>query len=184
MTALVTAGNTAGALRMVYVNSGPSTAVVNTAAETVFDQYFTYPLQSQRATLPTTLIRLRTFGIFSTGLLNLGLTLRLRWGGVAGTLLCSSGSLSLQASASNIGWSAEAQILMQAVGPIGVIEGQGYAAFAAGALAIAALPMANAGTFTVDTTVASDLVLTAQWGTAAAANSIQLRTCVVEVDGP
>jgi hypothetical protein len=44
--------------------------------------------------------------------------------------------------------------------------------------------MPNASPISMDTTVSNDIVVTAQWGTAAAANSIQLRSIVVEVDGP
>ena len=184
MTQLVLAANTVGASKLCLVNSAPSTAITNTANETVFDQFYTFPSQSQRSTQPTTLIRLKAYGIYSTGLVNLGLTLRVRWGGLSGTLLCSSGSITLAVSANNSGWFVDSMILIQGIGAGGMMESQGYASFTAGAVSVNALSMANAGTFSVDMTGASDLVVTAQWGTAAAANSIQMRTCVIDIDGP
>ena len=169
--------------RMCYINSGPSSVITNTVTETVFDQIFTYPSQSQRSVQPNILVRLKAYGIYSTGLLNLTLTLRARWGGIAGAILCSSGVLALAPSAANAGWSFDLALLIQAIGISGALEGQGYGSFSAGLLSILPAHMPNASTFIIDTTSASDLVLTAQWGTAAAANQIQLRTCVVEVDG-
>jgi hypothetical protein len=170
--------------RLCYANPAPSTAIANTAAETAFDQYFTFPSQAQRSTQPVTVIRLKAYGVYSTGLINLGLTLRVRWGGVAGTLVCSSGSLTLGASASNSAWSTDVMLLIQSIGSIGSMEGQGSAVFTVGSPSVTALGMGNSGAFSVDTTVASDIVITAQWAIAAAANTIQMRACVVDFDGP
>lgn len=183
MTAMVLAGMM-NAPRLCYVNPAPSSVITNTAAETIFDQVFTFPSQSQRMVAATTLIRLRAFGIFSTGLINLNVTLSARWGGLSGTVIVTSGSFALVASATNAGWEIDLVILIQGTGEAATLEAQGYASFAGAALVMSELALANSGTFTIDTRNPSDLVLTAQWGTAASANQIQLRACTVEIDGP
>lgn len=183
MTALVSASNTQGP-RLVYVNSAPSTAITNTTTETVFDTIATYPSQSQRYTLPITRILLEADGVMSTGLLNLGLTIRCRWGGLSGPVIATTGSFTAAASLSSNGWSSRVKILIDATGPSGQIETQGFCSFSSGLISISASQMANSSTFSTDMTQSYDVVLTAQWGTATANNSIQARIMEMQIDGP
>jgi hypothetical protein len=183
MGTFVPAGSSSGPW-LCYVNPVPSTPITNTAAETAFDQFFTFPSQSQRAVGNPTVIRIKAYGIYSSGLINLGINLRMRWGGLSGQSILTLLSDSVGMSASNSGWSMEGILTIQGGGTAAAMEVQGYYSFSVGAAGIDSDHLANASTFTIDTTVPSDLVITAQWTIAAAANSIQLRSCIVEVDGP
>jgi hypothetical protein len=167
-----------------YVSAGPSTAITNTNTESVLDQVFTYPSMAGRDTEAPTLIRMKAWGIVSTGLVNLGLTLNVRWGGVSGTILASTGAITLASSLSQQAWNAEMTCQLTAGGASGSMESQGFLSVTAGLLSISAASMANVSTIGISTVAANDLVMTAQWTTAAAANSIQSRLMYVLVDGP
>jgi len=123
-------------------------------------------------------------GLVSTGLINLNITLRLRWGGIGGAIICSTGVSALGASLNDVGWSCNATCLITDVGADGEMEIQGYAAFASGVLSIGADYMPNTSPIALNTTITNDVVVTAQWANATANNQIQVRTMVVEVDGP
>lgn len=183
MTALVSAGNTNGP-RLCFVNSGPSSVITNTTTETVFDQVFTYPDQSHRYTLPTTVVRVEAFGVMSTGLLNLGLTLRLRWGGISGSVIATTGAVTLTSSLSNEGWFFKGVCMIDSTGGSGTLEAQGFGSFGSTLTGALSDHSSNTSTFTIDTINAQDIVLTAQWATATANNQIQIRTITVDVDGP
>lgn len=183
MAALVPAGNLNGR-RLCYVNSAPSAVISNTTAETAFDQVFTFPSQSQYPVQPVMALRCKAWGIVSTGLLNLSLTLRARWGGLTGGIICSTGSFGLASSLTAAGWSVEGFVLITSVGVGALMEVQGYASFTSTALSVAADHMPNPTPISLDTSVSNDVVLTAQWGTATVNNQIQLRACIFEVDGP
>jgi len=183
VTALISLSNSSN-LPLRYVNSSPSTAITNTATETVFDQIFTYPSQPNRYTLAPTLIRMKAWGIVSTGLLNLGLTIQSRWGGISGTVLASSGAITLASSLSQQAWNADLTCVIQSTGSSGTMESQGFLSVTAGLLSVSAASMSNISTISMSTIASNDVVLTAQWTTAAAANSIQARLIHVLVDGP
>lgn len=168
-----------------YLNTAASSAITNTANETAFDQFFTFPSQSQRYLVPPPLLlRMQAYGLVSTGLINLGMRLRVRWGGVSGSVLLDTGTLTLAGSLSNSGWQCEAACLITTSSASGQLEAQGYGSFSAGPLSVAALQMANAGPVATDFTTTNDVVITWQWATAATANSAQLRVGFSILDGP
>lgn len=167
----------------LYVNDGVSSAITNTTTETAFSQFLTFPNAAQRYIQPITMCRIKATGIMSTGLLNLGLTLRLRWGGISGSIICTTGSFNLAASLSDAGWAAESIFLITAVGTTGAMEVQGNGSFSSGLISASLSHMSNNASFTIDTTITNDVVLTAQWGTATANNSIQIRTLTSQIDG-
>lgn len=183
MASLVYAGNTS-APRGCWVNAGPSSVITNNTAETAFDQVFTFPAQAQRYIAPTSILRLRGYGLISTGLLNTGCTLRLRWGGVSGTLIASTGGLTLAISQSNAGWYFNVYCRIDAVGSPGAMEAQGNIQFESGLLTVLSNHLTNTTTMVIDTAAATDIALTAQWGTAQASNQISIRAMTVEIDGP
>lgn len=169
--------------RFFYASSAPSSAITNTTTETAFDQFLTFPSAPQRYVQPITSLTISANGVISTGLLNLGLTLRVRWGGILGTVVCNTGSFNLSSSLSNAGWSADATFLITGVGASGSIEVQGFGSFSSGLLTVNAIQMANTSADTIDTTINNDVVFTAQWGTQTPNNSIQIRTMLAEING-
>lgn len=182
MGALVSVTNPA-VPRRTYANTAPSNTVTNTTSETAFDQYFTMPSQFEGLT-PNSLVRFYASGIMSTGLLNLGFTFRIRWGGAGGTIVATTGGISLTASLSDGGWYCRSEFMIRTPAAAGAAECQTLAAFQAGALTAVPIFMPSTGTFAIDTTTQNDIVLTVQWNTATANNSIQVRSMVAEIDTP
>lgn len=181
MTYLVPVMNTAGP-RWCYVNSSPATAIVNTSGETAFDQMFSVPSQAQLSIQPTTIIRVRTAGLFSTDvLLGTGITLSTRWGGVGGTLLQSTGVFTLPISQSNMEWWIQGIILINSLGASATMESQFFTAFDANVTMTSRLK--NGSPIAFNSITQADLVVTANWSVATSSNSIQMRAMVVEIDG-
>lgn len=173
-----------GSISYVYASNSVSNTVTNNTAETVLNQFYTLPSQSQQNVAAKTLIRLRASGIISTALLNFALTLRLRWGGLTGTVVGTTGSLSVGGSLSSAGWNMEADFVILATGTPGSLDAQSRIFISDGLLGINSGQMANTSPFSIDTSVSSDLVLTAQWGTASASNQFQQLRMVAEIDVP
>lgn len=183
MTALVSAANSYSP-RLCYVNSAVSNTITNTTTETAFDQVFTLPSQSQRSMQPPSIFRFKCWGIVSTGILNLNTRIRMRLGGVSGTVLLDTGTFGLTGSLSSQGWCAEMSAILTSGGASALFEVQGVGQFSAGLLTVSADQMANASPITWDNTAPQDFVVTTQWSTATANNQIQIRTMCVEIDGP
>lgn len=179
MTALVKVTSVAIPPR-TYINSVASNTVTSTTTETAFDQVFTLPSQAIDDVKVNTLIRLSAAGTMSTGILNLGFTFRMRFGGISGTVLASTGGVSVAASLSDGGWIFKSDIYVRSVGFSGTGECQSNGSFQGGALTSLPVFMPNTGTFPIDTSVSNDIVLTAQWGTSTANNAITMRSIVVD----
>lgn len=110
---------------------------------------------------------------------------RIRWGGVAGTVLADSGTITCAASVTNAMWEIHCQIQTRANGASGSLLTMGRATIfgavaptvgsTTGAPAIAAMGSAGItgpAAVTVDLTADTALAVTAQWGTADAANTL------------
>lgn len=166
------------------------TAVVNTGTETILFPNVTIPanyLQDGRV------LRLRAFGSYGTTSGSNALTLTLRWGGVAGTVIAKSFANVLTASvgggaSSTAMWSFDAIIQVRSNGSAGTLMTNGEANFFTTTLATAGtvtqygmqVQLASGTTggttpvaVTVDLTADTALSFTALWGTANAANTIQ-----------
>jgi hypothetical protein len=159
----------------------PSNVITNSTAETAFDPTYTLPSQSDFTLTPHTTIRLRAWGIVSTGALNLGFTLRMRWNSLSGTIIASSGGITVAGLLSDGGWWMESIVILRSSV---LAEAQSTAVFQGGALVATNVPMPSTGTFAIDTNGANDLLISAQWTTATASNSIQMRALAVDVDYP
>lgn len=182
MTSLVALPN-ALSPRWCYASSGPSTPIVNITGERLFDQVFSYPNQSKKAPNTPTLLRVKCSGIMSTGILNLGMRMRVRLGGLTGTLIGDSGALTATASLSDSGWEAwMTGILTTAGGVSSFMELQGFVAFTGGLLSLQTLYMPNPSAISFDNTVDQDIAFTWQWTTASASNSTQMRVQHAEID--
>lgn len=183
MTALAMVSN-AYTPRLCFASTGPSSAITDSTAETVFDQVCTLPSQSQHIYVAPATARIEAYGFFSTGALFTTCTFRLRLGGLTGTILATTGSITLPASQTDAGWYLDALALFTVVGSAGTVEAHGQLQAQSGLLTLVAPHLDTTGAQSVDQSNALNLVITAQWGTAQASNSLQLRSSFVEINGP
>jgi hypothetical protein len=118
--------------------------------------------------------RVRAKGIASTtGTPNL--TIGVYYGGVAGTALCSTGAIATSSGISNVLWTLEADLRVNAVGTSGSIYALGSVA---GPYASTAFMPASSSTgnlvSSLDTSVDKIVTIGATWSAASASNSIQV----------
>jgi hypothetical protein len=125
-------------------------------------------------------LRLRAFGQISNIVTaQPTITFRIRFGGVAGTVLASTGAITTSATAFTAAiWDMEALIVTRTNGSSGSLFTMGTMTIANDASAGIARGMGSAGALTpaavtVDLTADTALSFTAQWGTANAANTLQ-----------
>jgi|ERR1043166_1026362 hypothetical protein len=158
------------------------TNVTNTTTETIIFPNVTIPanyMQDGRR------LRLRAIGKWSTGTGPPTIIFGLRWGGVAGTLLCKTGACTLVASKSNCLWDLDIIIQTRANGASGSLYANGTArvfADVAGTVASATgeglvTPLTNGGVttpaaVTVDLTADTALSLTATWSASSTSHII------------
>ena len=165
------------------------TAVANTTTETIVIPNVTITgnyLQDGRC------LRLRLFGGYGTTLTPT-LQLRVRLGGVSGTVLAASGAIT---TGSGVGggasmtatWSAEVIIQVRSNGSSGTVMTNGELSLnTTGTAAGSSYPIASGSTggttpaaVTADLTADAALAVSAQWSAAAAANSIQCHNYTIE----
>lgn len=161
------------------VNSG--TAVANTTTETIIFPNVTIPanyMQDGRC------LRLRVFGQYSTtGTPTL--IFSVRWGGVAGTLLCKTAACTTPSGVTAAMFDLDVLLQTRSNGSSGTIMANGVArVFAAVAGTVASAtgeglvtPMSNGGVVTpaaatVDLTNDTALSVTATWSAASASNTL------------
>lgn len=157
------------------------TAIANTTTETILFPNVTIPanyMQDGRA------LRIKAFGKYSTTVTPT-LQFWVRWGGAAGTVLCTSAAVTTPSTVTNAAWEAELMIQTRSNGATGTIMANGkltvYAAVAptvASATGAAAVTPMTAGgvtapaAVTVDLTADTALSFTAKWSAASASNTI------------
>lgn len=158
-------------------------SVNTTAAETIIFPNVTLPanyLQDGRALL------IRAQGQHSTlGSGTVTLTFRLRWGGVAGTLICATGAITQLVSLTAAYWDIDLYLQTRSDGATGTVMANGVVRVfgataptigsATGAPAVA--PMTNGGqttpaVATLDLTADTALSLTVQMGASSASNVV------------
>lgn len=165
------------------------TAVANTTSETIVfpdTTVFANYMQDGRV------LRIRAQGKYS----NTGtptLTFRIRWGGVAGTLLAASAAVTTPSGVTNAMWEIDAVLQTRSNGSSGTIFAIGkctvYAAVAptvASATGAAAVTPMSAGgvtapaTATVDLTTDKSLSITTQWSAASVSNTLTGHNLIIE----
>jgi hypothetical protein len=104
------------------------------------------------------------------------LTMRARIDSVSGTTMGATAAASLSTSQSNVDWKMEFSLIWQSLGSAAQAEVDGE--FLSSALATVVNGLGGA-LATYDTTADHQLHITAQFGTANAANSIQLRQLIL-----
>jgi hypothetical protein len=173
-------------MECVYWLPSDATAVANTVTETILVPNVTIPagyLAGGR------LLRLKFQGKWSTTTGTVSHIYSLRWGGVAGTVLCKTGTVTLLVSITNALFTVEALIQTRTddtTGGIGVLYANGEAVAYAGTAptigsatgAPAVAPMTNGGQLTPaqvgSLTLNADtaLSLTVTHGAASASNTV------------
>jgi len=100
------------------------------------------------------------------------LTLRIKFGS---TVLLSSGAVAIPSTGVDVPWEIEGEFVVRSIGASGTVSATGDHdnGQTAGLLA-------NSGTVTIDTTAASDIAVSAQWGVASASNSITAQVLNIE----
>ena len=165
------------------------TAVANTTTETILFPNVTIPanyMQDGRT------LRIRAFGQYS----NTGtptMIFGLRWGGVAGTLLCKTAACTTPSGVTAATWDLDIIVSTRSNGSSGTLMANGTArVFAAVAGTVASAtgeglvtPMTNGGVVTpaaatVDLTADTALSLTVTWSAASASNTTTGLNYVIE----
>jgi len=158
-------------LQLLAVKTADGSAIANTVTETVIFTGYTFPANGVNV---EDVLRLVLVGKYS----NTGtptLRLRVRYGGVSGTLIADTGAITTPSGVTNQALRVQVEIIIRAVGASGsmlatlVAHGLGSATAvnlgtAGGATAPAAV--------SVDTTSAKELCITAEWGTASSSNTL------------
>jgi len=165
------------------------TAVANTTTETIIFPNVTIPanyMQDGRVLRVTAFGRHGTTGTPT-------LTIALRWGGVAGTVIATTGALTCGSGVTAAPWQFEAIIQTRSNGASGTVFVQGSAmawddavgstGSATNAPGIAAAGSAGAATpaaVTVDLTADTALSLTADWSASSASNTLTGHIYIIE----
>lgn len=145
--------------------------ISNTASETTFNSTILIPANSiQRPTLYT----LKAWGVYSAAVTA---TLRSKVK-LNTTTIIDTGVLSGLAVASNLGWSADFNLLFQSVGSTATLDVQGYFQYSTALSTSLSINVPNISTYTIDTTIDQTISLTEVWNTASPSNSITLRQLV------
>ena len=163
---------------LVYANTTvpAGNTVANTSSETFFTSAYSVPANSL---VIGTVLRVKFFGVYSTGVVAPSLILKVYFGA---TVLIASGTLTTVAAVTNDGWSAEGLFTVQTIGASGTMEAQGLSEFSTASTAVLFVNMDNTAAVTVDTTIASIIRASVQWGgTVNASDTITLREMTVEV---
>lgn len=160
-------------------------AVANTTTEAILFPNITIPanyMQDGRA------LRIMAYGRWSnTVTIASTIVFAVRWGGVAGTVLCQSGAIITPATATtNAMWSMDIIIQTRANGATGSLMAMGRVAMGEDAVPtfgtvtnygvvsfMGSAGVATPAAVTVDLTADTALALTADWDEVGAANSIQ-----------
>lgn len=167
------------------------TQISNTVSETIICPDFSIPAYYM---VPGRTLRVLAYGVMSNVITTPGtLTMRVRWGGVAGTVLLASAAQGLDTTArTNSAWMLEAWIACRTAGSTGtfmsggIMMGNVLSSTAANLLPAllgsAGAPLASANAaVTVDTTTAKLLSVTAQFSVATSPTNLTCQMRVIKV---
>ena len=163
-----------GAVARLYANVlvPAGNTVANTITATAFASS---PVITANRLAVGDVVVLDVAGVYSTGAVGPTLRLRLK---VGATVVADTTAVTCPALMADAGWTMRVLLVVRAVGASGSLECQGFASLATAATAALSVHVPNAAPITIDTTAAQEVTVTAQWGTAAAANTITLRQVV------
>jgi hypothetical protein len=118
-------------------------------------------------------VRFKVSGIWSSDAVAPTLRLRVRLGGIAGTLILDTGAQVVVAAVTNHGWAIEGEITGRTHGATGTVMAQAMARFSSADTVQTHWDLENTAAATINTIVAQELVISAEWGTADADNDIR-----------
>jgi hypothetical protein len=143
------------------------TAVANTTTETILFPNITIPanyMQDGRT------LRLRVFGQYSTTATPT-IIFTLRWGGVAGTVLCKTAAVTLP-TVTAAAWDLDIILTTRSNGSTGTVMANGHASAGAAAdTPLTAGGVLTPAAVTVDLTADTALSITGTWSAASASNT-------------
>lgn len=123
-------------------------------------------------------IRIKLQGVYGTATIAPLITAKLK---IGATTFLTSGILTSVALVTNGGWTANAELIVTAIGGNGSIESQGYAQFATAATTGLSVNLTNLAVISLDTTINKIITVTINWNTSDTANTITLRTISVDI---
>lgn len=150
-----------------------STAVSNTSSETAFDRSVSIPANLLSA---GSVLRIRAKVNVTSGNGADTLTLRLKLGG---NTISASAPIDVTDLGGDVGI-LDAEITVRSIGAAGVLVSAGVGGLGVPLTATIRVGC-QAGTFTLDTTAAQSVTVTAQWSAMSASNSCQLEALVVSM---
>jgi len=125
-------------------------------------------------------IRITAKGIVGTDAVDPTLRIRVRLGGIAGTVVMDTTAV-LVGIGTNNWFEAQGIITCRTTGGAGTVFSQGQFQYREGTGDnTKILPMANTTTTAIDTTVSQEIVVSAEWGTADADNTITSTNIIIE----
>lgn len=159
---------------LVYVNSEvpAGNTIADTDSETAFES--TYEFQAE-SLAQGNVIRVKAAGVLSTDS-SVAPTLTLKV--YVGTDAVLTQSVTLSTALSDDGWALDAIMVVQVDGASGALEVQGIAH-----IEDSTFNLENSTAFTIDTTVALKISITAEWSAADEDNTVTLRELLVYLDG-
>lgn len=174
---------------LVDTITADGTQISNTTTETIACPDFNFPAYYMQ---PGRTLRVTASGLVSNVVTTPGtLTMRLRWGGVAGVVLAASGAIALDTTAhTSYMWFLSLIVVCRTAGSSGTFltAGQLWTNDVASATAanLLANPMGSAGAsanaaVTVDTTAAKLLSLTAQFSVATSPTNLTCQQRLLEI---
>lgn len=158
---------------LVYSADAASNAITNTTTETAFNKSVTIPAGRLKK---GDVIRVRGQGIVTNQNATDTLIVQLKLGGTAGVQIVTTGAVD---PATNDMFYLEADLVVRTVGVGGTIVATGLQALGTPGT-VSGKPFLKASTV-IDTTITQDLVITATWSAASAANIVRLDVLDVEV---
>jgi hypothetical protein len=167
------------------------TQISNSTSETIICPDFSIPAYYM---VPGRTLEISASGVMSNVVTTPGtLTMRARWGGVAGTLLCATAALALDTTArTNSAWRMVVNVVLRSAGATGTAMSEGIfwnntlsstaANLLPALMGSAGAPLASANAaVTIDTTTAKLLSLTAQFSVSTSPTNLTCQTRIIKV---
>jgi len=168
---------TAGKVVLLCANTAASSAVASTASETAFSVACTVGANTLAAGDVVRITAWGTNDTHSSGTVTL--TLKVRWGGLSGTVILNNGAVTLSTSTS-YRWQIEMRFIVRSIGGSGSIARMGKTQFDNAGSGAMVSEAQDGSVTTIATNTSNDIAVTVQHGASNAANTATLNGLVVE----
>lgn len=160
----------------IYTAQTSSAAIASTASETAFSKSFEIPAKTLKAGAR---VRVTASGKFSdTGTPTLQIALKLGGSGVSGSSFAVIPATTLGSGVSNFGWSIQGEAIIRTAGASGTVQN---GACVGGFLNVNMASCVYENNFSLDTTAAQSVFVTADWSASSASNTVTMETLSVEI---